>query len=484
MKTRLLLALTALLVLAVAQCGGGEDGTRPVAPDPAPQSRQDPAPIPADAPRVRMCISGSMHGRLEPCGCASGQLGGLARRAFLLNQPGQPYDLLLEGGDLVEQGTELDFQKLYKAAEILFAMRRPYHALGVGPRDLRLPLPDWCGILTGLQVPVVASDLRCLDESLPWPGRPFVEVKTGAGLVRVLSLTVELPRALAEAEPRVLELLAPEVAWQQALAGAADPTLRVLMVHADPDRIRKLVPALQPPPDLVIGVTDAYGEPPGRPEMLGAVPVVYPGIRGRMLLDVTLARLPEGPRVGYQVVPLRGSETKPGAMEDTDVKTAILQHRFQVKEDRVLQKLAGAFPTATGAAYVGSESCMGCHLPAYQIWKASKHGHAWETLVKAEKEGDRYPWPVTAYPDCVSCHVVGYREQTGFVDGETTPLLGDVGCERCHGPGSLHNASPMRNKMGKVGGGIAARLCTECHDFEQSPDFDYRERWSKIQHGK
>ena len=33
---------------------------------------------PPDA--LRILISGSMLGRLEPCGCASGQLGGLARR--------------------------------------------------------------------------------------------------------------------------------------------------------------------------------------------------------------------------------------------------------------------------------------------------------------------------------------------------------------------------------------------------------------------
>ena len=37
--------------------------------------------------------------------------------------------------------------------------------------------------------------------------------------------------------------------------------------------------------------------------------------------------------------------------------------------------------------------------------------------------------------------------------------------------------------MGKVGGGTPSVVCTQCHDFEQSPDFDYSKRWPLIQHG-
>ena len=118
------------------------------------------------------------------------------------------------------------------------------------------------------------------------------------------------------------------------------------------------------------------------------------------------------------------------------------------------------------------------------VWQKSKHAGAWETLERAQKDTDRYGWPVTEYPDCISCHVVGYREKSGFVNHAQTPDLSDVGCERCHGPGSAHVTNPVGNKMGKVGGGFASRVCTECHDFEQTPDFDYNTRWGVIQHGK
>ena len=96
----------------------------------------------------------------------------------------------------------------------------------------------------------------------------------------------------------------------------------------------------------------------------------------------------------------------------------------------------------------------------------------------------RYGWPVTQYPDCVACHVVGYGDQSGFASPETTRNLADVGCERCHGAGSAHASEPATRKMGRVGNGTPSVVCTQCHDFEQSPDFDYSTRWPLIEHGK
>ena len=91
---------------------------------------------------------------------------------------------------------------------------------------------------------------------------------------------------------------------------------------------------------------------------------------------------------------------------------------------------------------------------------------------------------MTAYPDCVGCHVVGYREQTGFVSFADTPDLANVGCERCHGPGSDHVQNPGQKRYGLHGGVAASVLCSQCHDFEQSPNFLYGDRWPAIQHGR
>ena len=154
-------------------------------------------------------------------------------------------------------------------------------------------------------------------------------------------------------------------------------------------------------------------------------------------------------------------------------------HRHDVAQNGIRELLAARRPTPNGHDYVGSKRCMPCHIVAYQSWEKSAHSHAWATLEKAEA-GDRYGWPVTRYPDCVSCHTVGYRQRSGFVSPERTPDLRSVGCEECHGPGGQHVLAPQRTRLGEV----PLTKCNQCHDYEQSPDFDYEERWKKIEHGK
>jgi hypothetical protein len=442
--------------------------------------------------RLRLLVSGSMHSRLEPCGCAKGQSGGLGRRmAFVQESPA--YDLLIEGGDLVAGGTPLDKEKAFTAVQILFGMKKAYDVLAVGPRDLELPLAEWSAFLASWMTAgnagerrhaLLASDLRSTGGE--WPAQAFLEREIRGVKARVASLTMQLPAALRQAEPAPFELLPPAAAWQRAMLGAGAETRRIVLVHAEPPRVREIAAALEPPPDLVVGVDDSYHEPPPSAEHVRGIPVVFPGIRGRILLDLTLARDAEGrPQLtGYQPIELKGSETKRDAGQDPDVKLILLQHRQFVKEEKVLEAMADRSPPADGRKYVGSAACKDCHLEEYEIWQRSKHGRAWKTLVDAENDGGaKYGWPVTHYPDCVSCHVVGYGRPGGFVSGDATPELVDVGCERCHGPGSEHAATSGTSKLGKVGGGTPSIVCTQCHDFEQTPDFDYNQRWQMIRHG-
>ncbi|MBL9078554.1 MAG: hypothetical protein JNL08_13675 [Planctomycetes bacterium] len=438
------------------------------------------APLPSAPPGdpVRILISGSMLGRLEPCGCASGQLGGLARRMQHIGER-RSYDLLLEGGDLVAGADELDRQKFFTAVQVLTGMAHRYDALGVGPKDLALPLDEWAAYLA--DTPAVACDLVSSRED--WPVRPFVEKDVRGQKVRTTAMTLSLPPAL-QADDAPVRLLPPAEAWQRALVDADPATLRIVLLHTSDTKARELVPTLQPAPDLVVCCDEDRVEPAAHAEPVGATRMVFAGIRGRVLLEVELARTTDGPHVVTELVPLAGSKTVPGGGGDPDVKQLLLAHRDQVKQDRILEQLARQQPTPNGAAYVGSEMCKTCHPSAWEAFAASKHFHAWETLQKAEADPKRYGWPVTHYPDCVSCHVVGYREQTGFVSFDETPHLAGVGCERCHGPGSDHMQNPTQNRLGIHGGVQASVLCVQCHDYEQSPEFVYDQRWAVIRHGR
>ncbi|MEM7205055.1 MAG: cytochrome c family protein [Planctomycetota bacterium] len=445
----------------------------------------DPVAIPSGPPepRVRLRLSGFMEGRLEPCGCAAGQLGGLPRRIYHLKQE-RDWDVLLEGGNVVKGRSLLDAHKLRTALTILGFPQTRYHSLALGPRDLDLPMDELTVYLEAFGIPALASDVVARD-GMEWPAQAFREVATAEARVRVASLTGTLSEAATAAG---LSLLPPDQAWVRAMAAVDDATFRVIMVHGSSEQARAAA-KLQPKPDLIVGINEDHAEPPARGEQVDGVPLVFPGTRGRMLLDVTLARLKGQPTVTrYRVVQLAASETAKGALEDADAKAALLAHRFEVQAEGVREAMAGQRKPEIDAQYVGSKECAECHEDEYDAWQATKHAGAWTTLEQAEK-GERYGWPVTHYPDCVSCHVVGYGQESGFVNPETTPELRGVGCEECHGPGSAHievgglddDDNPLLTPI-PVGGWVDR--CIRCHDFEQSPDFasHYAERWEKIKH--
>lgn len=89
------------------------------------------------------------------------------------------------------------------------------------------------------------------------------------------------------------------------------------------------------------------------------------------------------------------------------------------------------------AGYIGSDACKKCHFKEHKSWTAEKHANAWSTL--AEKYHDPAQKDETG-TSCVACHSTGYGhgDRGGFVDLATTPNMVNVGCESCHGPGSLH----------------------------------------------
>ncbi len=455
-------ALLALLPVGLSTtCDGGGTEEQSASTD-----------IGVPAPRARMRISGFMNGRLEPCGCAGGQLGGLPRRVFYLNRSNNQ-DLLIEGGNVVAGGSPLDSQKMLTALQILALPE--YHVLGLGPADLRLPLEDLEMYLGIFPMTPICSDLVAPDAREEWPVQAYHEQTTGDATVRIASLTFVKPSAEGG---DAFKVLPPKDAWKRAMAGVAPSTYRVVLVHGSPQDARAQA-VLDPKPDLIVGFTELIAEPPSRPELVDDIPVVFPGTRGRMIVELTLTRIDGVPQIPrYHVESLKASETAKGALEDNDAKAALLQHRRDVKELGIREQMANLLPTANGAQYVGSKACQECHEEAYEVWENTKHAKAWQTLEEAER-GERYGWPVTHYPDCVGCHVVGYGYQSGFVNPETTPQLRAVGCEQCHGPGSKHVADDS-----VVLGKVDKKTCLECHDFEQSPDFraKYNERWKKIAH--
>jgi DnaJ-class molecular chaperone len=75
------------------------------------------------------------------------------------------------------------------------------------------------------------------------------------------------------------------------------------------------------------------------------------------------------------------------------------------------------------------------------------------------------------YRKCLECHTTGFGKPGGFSSVQQTPLLKEVGCEACHGPGSIHVQSSDPKDIKKV---VSETDCQACHDSERIKAFRFR----------
>ena len=98
-----------------------------------------------------------------------------------------------------------------------------------------------------------------------------------------------------------------------------------------------------------------------------------------------------------------------------------------------------------GAEYKGSDKCKACHPVPHAAWMEMKHAHAFASLT-AEQIASGVDDKGGTNRKCIDCHTTGYGDG-GFVSEAETPKLTNVGCESCHGPGSLHIKTMMAAMM-------------------------------------
>jgi hypothetical protein len=139
----------------------------------------------------------------------------------------------------------------------------------------------------------------------------------------------------------------------------------------------------------------------------------------------------------------------------------------------------------SSAAYVGSESCVGCHEAEAATWAAGPHAKAMKTLAAEGKDGEK---------DCQTCHTTAFGKPGGFdpalpVAGQAS--LAHVGCESCHGPGGNH-VKEGATKLGsilslgdKCDSCVILQICGSCHDDANDPGFEFevQAKIDKIRHG-
>ena len=125
--------------------------------------RKKPA-VPQPQP-LTVLFTCDVRGRLVPCGCFTGQLGGLTRIATLFGKDDAPDELRVDVGDAIAGGA--DFERIeYRYIQEAFAKMR-YAALNVGWREAGLSAVQLREIKAHAPVPMVGANL--LDKATGTP---------------------------------------------------------------------------------------------------------------------------------------------------------------------------------------------------------------------------------------------------------------------------------------------------------------------------
>ncbi|HUS38662.1 MAG TPA: multiheme c-type cytochrome [Pirellulales bacterium] len=442
-------------------------------------------------PKLAILVSGKLDGYIEPCGCTGleNQKGGLSRRHSLMTQlekKGWKLVNLDIGGVVRRLGPQAAI-KYQRAIDALKTMK--YQAVGFGVRDLALPTEEILATIPAEgQTPFICANVSSIfddDYNLREPYR----------IVAAKGMKIGVTGFLGKEEGQ--ELRNPDFQFSDP-AEALTPVIKkltaegcdtlILLANSSVDEAKEIAgefPAL----NYVIAASDS--DPPSdRAEKIdgSSTRLIELGHKG-MYVGVLAIFDDQTQPVRYQRVPLDGR------FPNSDKMTAMMVAYQEQLKAQGLSGL-GLRPShhPNRAKFVGSETCGECHTEAFEVWKKTPHSHATETLVKL-------PIPRQHDPECLSCHVTGWEPQEyypfqgGFEGLAETPHMVANGCENCHGPGEHHVAAEsgdvelddekietLRVSMRLTKAEAKKFACAQCHDLDNSPDFNFEKYWPDVEH--
>jgi len=444
-------------------------------------------------PVAALLISGEQNGYLEPCGCTSGQLGGLRRRYDLIQRIRQERQwplALVDLGSLIKdpagarggpEQVKLKFSVALKALELM-----KYDAFALSAEDLKVGVAEALGQFINLteKPKVVVANIKPaagFDQTIV----PSLRTKAGPATIGITAVLD--PDALSKLKDPDKETILPEVvAPEEALAPILadlekDTHTQVLLVQGSSDLAKSLAAKL-PGFDIVVA-TSKY-DPDADPERLndGKTLLVNVGTKGKYVGVVGLFNDPKQ-RYRYQRVSLTSRYNG-----EVDPMRKLIEDDFQemlkqagVVENFPRRNFVGGIP---GSTFAGVDTCKVCHPGTVAKWAATKHAHAFDDIVKDPK-GERSDHQFDA--ECISCHTTGFEYNSGWKSAEATPYLKGNQCENCHGPASKHAEQPdnldFRKAIARTASGAdKSGLCYRCHDEDNSPHFNFQTYWGQIAH--
>jgi hypothetical protein len=510
----------ALALVAAAACSSKSEvkGGGPITESPA-----------AVKPTLTVFALAEVRGQIGPCGCTSDPLGDISRTTRLVADartkgPVLVVDAgsLLYGKDPIPPAMETQEELKADLLANVYGNHLNVGALGIGPADLvkgteKLRLPRTNANLGGV------IDMKGLQAS--------TVVTVGGAKVGVFGVIaqgavkgLELTDAVAAGKHEVAELKKQGAQLVIALVQASSKRDAVALARdiGGIDLTVAGLGAVAPEPDRISVEADKVGDgwlvvPANRGQIISRIDITLRGT-GTLVdavgpsaatakiaqldeqlkaLDTALAKFKSDNTADPVFVKQKQAEREQLAtlkqkLEKQPLVAPATGNFFTLEQIRINKKLACSPPVrdmiktydkAVGEAnlkfaagklplpapkgkpsYVGNEACGDCHGEALDVWKKTRHAGAWKTLTDRNQEYNL---------DCTGCHVTGW-DQPGGTNLAKLEGFVDVGCETCHGPGSIHADKGGEEKPLAIVKRPKEDLCaTQCHTKEHSDTFEY-----------
>lgn len=470
-------------------------------------------------PPLEILFFSNRQGEIEPCGCQTGQIGGLDRLLnHLRRHPPAPHAIAVDAGDTFFSLPELPDSRRPQERGRAWLISDTYRLLGLtaftpGERDFALGAGELERLIGATGGALVSANLDLTGVG-PSPFRPYVVVTRGPWRIGITGVTGE--EGLAGKEG--IRVDAPVPALRRAVESLRKerPDLLVVLSHLGLSGDRAI--AAEGLADVVVGSHSM--DLLVRPEVVGRTVILQGDIEGRQVGRMIWTG--GDPRQ----IPMTLVELDTRFDGPNEIGTAMKEHRENVRK-LAFEPKAGAQPAAGGPFVAHPARCRSCHEAQHDFWATTKHSSAYLVLFAKNQHFN---------PECIGCHSLGFESPLGFkkiaepirlkpgavpkVEGEAPVesimkkiFAGDAGgpldsrkekarhdrlhdryqaemgrleaagsiekvhigvqCEHCHGNRHGHPGAPAPKK-------VRESSCLQCHVPPNDTDFDFKKLVAKV----
>lgn len=439
-------------------------------------------------------------GDIEPCGCRTNPLGGMARKYHLLKKMKDPLKLQLDTGDLLFPSERipnyLKDQSILQAKYLLKSMDLTHHQAAVpGEKDFALGLKIFENLRKSSQVQFLAANLKRRD------GKSFLnshaiftekDPKTHKvfriGVVGLVGEKLQWPHDL-KVSPGI------PVAQKEVISLQGKVDLLIFLTHQGLEEDRNLARRVSGIDLIVGGHSQAFLQ---NPEKVKKTWLVQSSFRNQYVGTWPLSSHLDSAR--YELVGLDTTYDSP-VNAPSEIDDWVKEFKTRVAElNSEKETSLEMFETGKDVPkYQTFPKCLGCHLKQFDFWRNTLHAHALEPLFKKNQHQNK---------ECLTCHTLGLGDPEGWgqvnavaesyigkdsvtrsiSSEELRQTLADlsegtgatqqkkllplarswapVQCENCHQPGRDHPFSG--EKYLKT---VEIQTCLNCHNLERSPSW-------------